>query len=68
MKIVLNGKEREFEMLGTLSDLLRQLEITPGAPGTAIAVNGRVVPREEVPETPVRDGDRIEVVRAVQGG
>ena len=38
------------------------------AQGVAIAVNGRVVRRRDWEATPVRDGDRIEIVRAMQGG
>ncbi len=36
--------------------------------GVAIAVNGRVVRRAAWGETPVNEGDRIEIVRAMQGG
>ncbi|MFC6051123.1 sulfur carrier protein ThiS, partial [Methylobacterium hispanicum] len=36
--------------------------------GVAIALNGRVVRRRDWEATPVRDGDRIEIVRAMQGG
>ena len=36
--------------------------------GIAVAVNGLVVPRGAWPDTPVRGGDVVEVVTAVQGG
>jgi sulfur carrier protein len=34
----------------------------------AAAVGGEVVPRKKWAATPVQDGDRIEIVTAVQGG
>jgi sulfur carrier protein len=36
--------------------------------GVAAAVNGEVVPRSSWAGTVLRDGDRVEVVTAVQGG
>lgn len=36
--------------------------------GTAVAVNGEVVPRASWADTALHDGDRIEVLTAVQGG
>jgi sulfur carrier protein len=50
----------------TVQDVLCRL----GAPATGIAVacRGEVVPRVSWPDTPVREGDDIEVLTAVQGG
>ena len=36
--------------------------------GTAVAVNGEVIPRGEWAATELRDGQEIEVLHAVQGG
>ncbi|GLS42099.1 hypothetical protein GCM10007884_00840 [Methylobacterium brachythecii] len=36
--------------------------------GIAIALNGRVVRRKDWAETALSEGDRIEIVRAMQGG
>jgi len=36
--------------------------------GIAIAVNGSVVPRASWPTTRLSDGDRVEIVRVMQGG
>jgi len=36
--------------------------------GVAVACNDEVVPRSEWAETDVRDGDRIEILVAAQGG
>ena len=40
----------------------------PGPRGYAMAVNGRVVRQVEWPRTPMRPGDRIEIIRAMPGG
>jgi sulfur carrier protein len=34
----------------------------------AAALNETVVPRAQWPSTPLREGDRVEVLTAVQGG
>ena len=40
----------------------------PERHGIAVAVDGEVVPRAQWDETTISDGQRIEVVQAVQGG
>jgi sulfur carrier protein len=40
----------------------------PDGRGIAVAVNGEVVPRTAWAGTPLRDGDRVEVLSATQGG
>ena len=36
--------------------------------GIAVALNGAVVPRAAWPETALKPGDNVEIVRAKQGG
>jgi sulfur carrier protein len=43
-------------------------EMTAATTGVAAAVNGEVVRRGSWSDTPVRDGDLVEVITAVQGG
>jgi sulfur carrier protein len=70
MKIVINGIEQESDCV-SLSELWevesreKEIEIPRGF---AIALNGRLVRRDEWPETPIAAGDRIEIVRAFAGG
>jgi sulfur carrier protein len=66
MRAVVNGEEWELAPGATVADVLSKL----GAPATGIAVacGGEVVPRVSWSDTAVRDGDRIEVLTAVQGG
>jgi thiazole synthase len=40
----------------------------PAAPGLAVALDGEVVPRAEWGETPLREGQSVEVLAAIQGG
>ncbi len=68
MKLKVNGEEREIGAVDTLAALLRALSLDPERPGIAVALNERVVPRRELGTTPIADGDRIEVIQAVQGG
>lgn len=67
MKIVLNGSQTETSA-ETIAALLESIGINPSVPGTAVALNERVVPRSNWRETSIRDGDVVEVIRAVQGG
>ena len=53
---------------GRLSDVLQAFDITPEARGVAIAKNEHVVPRARWQDDALEAGDRIEIVRATQGG
>lgn len=64
MIVLLNGEARELETDVTVADLLAGKEIR----GTAVAVNGAVVPRHRHVEHRLCDGDRVDWVTAVQGG
>ena len=66
MKLVINGATREAPALATLADLAAWLELP--AFGSAIELNGEVVRRADHAATPLREGDRLEVVRLVGGG
>lgn len=66
MKLILNGETREAPALATLADLAAWLELP--AFGSAIELNGEVVRRADHTTTPLREGDRLEVVRLVGGG
>jgi sulfur carrier protein len=65
MRIELNGEAHETEVT-TVAALLQE----QNAPerGVAIALNGQVVRRAEHATTAINEGDRLEIIRAVQGG
>ncbi len=52
----------------TISALLGEKEISVDSRGVAVAVNGSVVPRARWSYTALNPGDRIEIVRVLQGG
>ena len=66
MRLVLNGKERDFPDGITIPQLLETLGIDRRA--IAVALNGDVVPRATYDSVVLHDGDRVEVVRMVGGG
>ncbi|MES5823036.1 sulfur carrier protein ThiS [Streptomyces sp. RG80] len=66
MNISLNGEPREFAPGTALDTVVRTL--TPAPSGVAAALNETVVPRGQWPSTPLTEGDRVEVLTAVQGG
>ena len=68
MTIVVNGEPRQLSSATTVAELVRSLGRNPDQPGTAIARNGDVVPRRLWRDTPLDDGDAVEVVTAVGGG
>ncbi len=66
MKLIVSGAEREFESAVNISALIERLALD--ARGVAVAVNDEVVRRNAWQERKLCDGDRVEIVRAVQGG
>jgi len=66
VKISVNGEVREVPHGSTVEALLRSLDAQRD--GTAVALNDDVVPRARHAETPLHEGDRIEIIVAVAGG
>ena len=66
MRISLNGQPRTAEEPTSVADLLSQLELEPVR--VAVEINEDIVPRKRFGETPIRDGDRIEIVTFVGVG
>ncbi len=68
MNVVLNGHPRELAENVTISELLQTLDVPPEGRGVAVAIDAEVVPRGEWEAITLREGARVEVVQAVQGG
>ena len=66
MKILVSGIEREFAEQLNVASLLERDSIE--ASGIAVAVNDFVVRKALWHERALQDGDKVEIVRAVQGG
>ena len=64
--VTLNGEPRELPDGSSVVQAVA--ELTSASSGVAAAVNGEVVPRGSWAATPLRDGDQVEIVTAVQGG
>ncbi len=67
MNIELNGEtkvlEKEVTLVVFLEDLLKE-KMT----GLAVAINGSVIPKTKWETTSIKNEDRVELVRATQGG
>jgi len=65
--IQVNGKNEPLAA-ATLEALLVEKAVDTCQRGIAVALNGAVVPRAAWPQTELRAGDAVEIVRARQGG
>ncbi|MEW2450002.1 sulfur carrier protein ThiS [Streptomyces parvulus] len=66
MNISVNGEPREVAPGTALDAVVGTLTAAPS--GVAAALNETVVPRARWSATALADGDRVEVLTAVQGG
>jgi len=69
MQLVINGQLKEFPELSAeskVSDLIAALGLKNDR--VALEQNGEIVPRATWIETPVRSGDKLEIVHFVGGG
>jgi len=65
LTITING-EPQVSSAETLGALVAGLGMKPDR--VAIELNREIVARDQWPETPLRDGDRLEIVHFVGGG
>ena len=66
MTLTINGEDRAFAKLGLLSELVADLGLD--ARKVAVERNLEIVPRSAYADTPLADGDRIEIVHFIGGG
>jgi sulfur carrier protein len=66
--VVLNGERQELPDGATVEVAVTATGAPAEGRGVAVALDGQVVPRGEWSTTPVREGQEVEVVHAVQGG
>jgi len=67
-QITVNGEPRAVPVDATIDALLSHLGRDPEMPGVAVAVNDTVVRRTDWTMTVVKEGDRVEIITASQGG
>ncbi len=68
MRVVLNGEARELADGATVLDAIGASGAPGDGRGVAVAVDGEIVPRGEWEGTALADGQKVEVLQAVQGG
>ena len=65
MRVTVNGETRTLPDETTAEDLTRHLHVEGRI---ALEINREVVPRSRWTAHPLREGDAIEIVRAIGGG
>ncbi|MGB1700982.1 MAG: sulfur carrier protein ThiS [Nannocystaceae bacterium] len=65
-QIVLNGRPHALPTEATIAGLLHELSLESGH--VAVELNREIVPRAQHDATPLKDGDRLEIVTFVGGG
>jgi sulfur carrier protein len=68
MRVVLNGSEAQLADGATVQTAVEALDLPAAGRGVAVAVDAEVVPRTEWDAHELREGARVEVLRAIQGG
>lgn len=66
MNVAVNGEPRVLEAGVTVAAVIDILG--RGRQGVAVAVNEEIVPKSRWDDVALRDGDRVEVLTAAQGG
>ena len=66
--ITVNGKPVQTTAHATIRDVLLCLEIDPDTAGIAVAVDREIATRGDWATRTLRDGARVEIVTATQGG
>jgi sulfur carrier protein len=66
--VLINGESRELPEEATVDTALAAFGAPENGRGVAVALDGEVVPRGEWSSTALTDGQRLEVLHAVQGG
>ena len=66
MRLTINGEERTVPPMATITDLVAALDLDTRK--VAVERNLEIVPRSLHADTPVADGDRIEIVHFIGGG
>ncbi|MDA3925164.1 MAG: sulfur carrier protein ThiS [Kiritimatiellae bacterium] len=64
--ITVNGKEYPQSESRSLMAVFNELEITPKQ--MAVELNGEIIPRDALENTPINAGDTIEIIQFVGGG
>ena len=67
MQVFINGKPTGVEKSLTLEQFLKKMNINQEH-SFAVALNAIVIPKAQLAKTHLKDGDRLEIIRATAGG
>ncbi len=68
MNVFVNGEQRSVPDGSTVASLVAQSGVPGGDRGVAVAIDTEVVPRSEWERTSLTEGQRVEILAAIQGG
>ncbi len=68
IRVEVNGEAVSLPEGATVTETIDAAGVSGTRDGLAVAVDGEVVPRSEWDATPLADGQRVEVLAAIQGG
>jgi thiamine biosynthesis protein ThiS len=66
MRLIINGEEKTYPDALSLAQLIEQLDMKGDR--VAVELNREIVPRAQWPQTPLNEGDKLEIVHFVGGG
>ncbi|HJR16792.1 MAG TPA: sulfur carrier protein ThiS [Gemmatimonadales bacterium] len=66
LDIKVNGEPRRLPAPATVSDLLHHLRLDPRT--VVVELNRKIIRRPQLGDTPLSDGDAVELVHFVGGG
>ena len=66
MRLTINGESQDFEASLTVNELLSRIGLDPA--NVAVERNLEIVPKSTYGETPLGDGDKLEIVHFIGGG
>jgi sulfur carrier protein len=66
MAILLNGERTEWREGTTVESLIQEKKFT--FPLKNVVLNGRRIARTDYAQTPIQDGDTIDIIHMISGG
>jgi sulfur carrier protein len=66
IEVTINGDRRQVQPGQTVAEFLQGLRLEPRM--VVVERNGEIVARERLAETPVDEGDALEIVQMMAGG
>ena len=68
MQVTINGKNESINENISLRDFILTMNLPQGERGIAACINLEIIPKDEWKNTPIKEGDRLDIVEAAPGG